>query len=137
MFQADTSAVAYQVIVRQGYEDDPTVVQTRSFEIYSRSGCDREYDYARWREKNLTLPIEHLVNKVVASLRDFLTPPIQSTELRVAQYAPRYRVAFSLLNEDASYGGAVTGWSIEKAIEGLQQSSAHLYSRLNLLLKII
>ncbi|KAG9104487.1 GPI transamidase component [Ceratobasidium sp. 370] len=98
--RSDTSAAAYQVTVRQGYEEDPTVVQARSFKVYSRSGCD-----------------QHLVDKVVASLRAFLTPPIQSTELRVAQYAPRYRVAFSLLNEDASYGGAVTGWSIEKAIE--------------------
>ncbi|KAG8685874.1 GPI transamidase component, partial [Ceratobasidium sp. 395] len=102
--QRDTSAATYHVILRQGYEEDPPVVQTRSLEVYSRSGCE-----------------QHLVDKVVTLLRDLLTPPIQSTELRVAQYAPRYRVAFSLLNEDASYGGAVNGWLIEQAIEDYLQ----------------
>ncbi|KIO23158.1 hypothetical protein M407DRAFT_78419, partial [Tulasnella calospora MUT 4182] len=35
---------------------------------------------------------------------------------RVTQYAPRYRLAFSLLNEDASLGGGATGWDIEEAL---------------------
>lgn len=35
---------------------------------------------------------------------------------RVAQYAPRYRLAFSLLNEDAAAGGAASGWSVAEAI---------------------
>ncbi|KAG8771945.1 GPI transamidase component [Ceratobasidium sp. 428] len=102
--QRDTSAATYHVVLRQGYEEDPPVVQTRSLEVYSRSGCE-----------------QHLVDKVVTLLRDLLTPPIQSTELRVAQYAPRYRVALSLLNEDASHGGAVNGWLIEQAIEDYLQ----------------
>ncbi|KAG9124050.1 GPI transamidase component [Ceratobasidium sp. 392] len=100
----DTSAATYQVTIRQGYEDDPTVVRTRSIEVYSRSGCD-----------------QHLVDKVVSSLHELLTPLIQNTELRVTQYAPRYRLAFSLLNEDASDGGAVSGWQVEKAIEDYLQ----------------
>lgn len=61
---------------------------------------------------------DQLVNKVVSSLEDLIAPPIQNTELRVAQYAPRYRLAFSLLNEDASHGGAIVEWSIERAIGG-------------------
>ncbi|KAF8609411.1 hypothetical protein BDV93DRAFT_518234, partial [Ceratobasidium sp. AG-I] len=97
--RSDRSGATYRVVVRQGYDDDPVVIHTRSFEAYSRSGCD-----------------EGLVRKVVTSLQELLTPPTQSTELRVAQYAPRYRVAFTLLNEDAAYGGAVAGWEIEKAI---------------------
>ncbi|QRW05365.1 GPI transamidase component PIG-S [Ceratobasidium sp. AG-Ba] len=95
----DRSGVVYRVTVRQGYEEDPIVIYNRSFDIHSRSGCDQP-----------------LVDKVVSSLRELLAPPIQHTELRVAQYAPRYRVAFSLLNEDASDGGAVTGWLVEQAI---------------------
>ncbi|CAE6405282.1 unnamed protein product [Rhizoctonia solani] len=66
----------------------------------SRSGCD-----------------EQLVDKVASSLRTLLAPPTQNTELRVAQYSPRYRLAFSLLNEDASYGGAISGWSVKEAIK--------------------
>jgi phosphatidylinositol glycan class S len=58
------------------------------------------------------------VDKVASSLRTLLAPPTQNTELRVAQYSPRYRLAFSLLNEDASYGGAISGWSVKEAIKG-------------------
>lgn len=39
-------------------------------------------------------------------------------EHRVAQYAPRYRLAFTLLNEDASAGQAVIGWDISSAVSG-------------------
>ncbi|KAH7907289.1 phosphatidylinositol-glycan biosynthesis class S protein-domain-containing protein [Hygrophoropsis aurantiaca] len=41
--------------------------------------------------------------------------PIQ--EQRVAQYAPRYRLAFTLLNEDAGSDQVVTGWDVQNAIE--------------------
>ncbi|KAL5640745.1 hypothetical protein ACGC1H_001286 [Rhizoctonia solani] len=96
----DTSHAVYNITIRYGYDDDPAIMYDRSFEIFSRSGCD-----------------EQLVGKVSSSLRTLLTPPIHKTELRVAQYSPRYRLAFSLLNEDATYGGAISGWSIERAIE--------------------
>ena len=35
---------------------------------------------------------------------------------RVVQYSPHYRLAFSLLNEDAAAGDAVLGWNIQAAI---------------------
>lgn len=35
----------------------------------------------------------------------------------VAQYSPRYRLAFTLLNEDAAAGQAVTGWDISDAMK--------------------
>jgi GPI-anchor transamidase subunit S len=35
---------------------------------------------------------------------------------RVVQYAPRYRLAFTLLNEDAASGQAIHGWDIQDAI---------------------
>ncbi|KAB5593867.1 GPI transamidase component PIG-S [Ceratobasidium theobromae] len=95
----DASRAVYNVIARYGYDDDSVVIRSRSFEVFSRSGCN-----------------DQLVNKVVSSLEDLIAPPIQNTELRVAQYAPRYRLAFSLLNEDASHGGAIVEWSIERAI---------------------
>ncbi|CAE6446420.1 unnamed protein product [Rhizoctonia solani] len=94
------SHAVYNITIRYGYDNDPAIVHDRSFEVFSRSGCD-----------------EQLVGKVSSSLKTLLTPPTHNTELRVAQYSPRYRLAFSLLNEDAAYGGAVTGWSVERAIK--------------------
>lgn len=94
------------------------VIHARSFEAYSRSGCDGDYSLILACNAVLIKFLEQLVRKVVTSLQELLTPPTQSTELRVAQYAPRYRVAFTLLNEDAAYGGAVAGWEVEKAIAG-------------------
>ncbi|KAI0318516.1 phosphatidylinositol-glycan biosynthesis class S protein-domain-containing protein [Amylostereum chailletii] len=34
----------------------------------------------------------------------------------VAKYAPRYRLSFTLLNEDATSGKAIAGWDIQRAI---------------------
>ncbi|KZV67899.1 hypothetical protein PENSPDRAFT_635200 [Peniophora sp. CONT] len=34
----------------------------------------------------------------------------------VAKYSPRYRLAFTLLNEDAAAGQAITGWDVEHAL---------------------
>lgn len=47
-------------------------------------------------------------------------------EYRVTQYAPRYRLAFTLLNEDAAAGQAVTGWDIPSALA--RESSIDVYS---------
>ncbi|CAE6510829.1 unnamed protein product [Rhizoctonia solani] len=96
----DISHAVYNITVRYGYDNDPAIVHDRSFEVFSRSGCDGQ-----------------LVDKVSSSLRALLTPPTHNTELRVAQYSPRYRLAFSLLNEDASFGGAVSSWTVERAIK--------------------
>lgn len=37
-------------------------------------------------------------------------------EHRVAQYSPRYRLAFSLLNEDPSAGNVILNWDVKTAI---------------------
>ena len=34
----------------------------------------------------------------------------------VAKYSPRYRLAFTLLNEDAAAGRAIAGWDVELAL---------------------
>ena len=39
-------------------------------------------------------------------------------------YAPRYRLAFTLLNEDAASGNGALDWDVQNAI----QSKAHLLS---------
>jgi GPI-anchor transamidase subunit S len=46
------------------------------------------------------------------------SPACDRQNLRVVQYAPRYRLAFSLLNEDAATGDYYAGWDIHRAFEG-------------------
>ena len=52
-------------------------------------------------------------------LASLLAPSSSYTdsEQRVVQYSPRYRLAFSLLNEDAAAGSPVLGWEITNAIQ--------------------
>lgn len=39
-------------------------------------------------------------------------PSSQSQASRVVTYAPRYRLAFTLLNEDAASGSGATTWDV-------------------------
>ncbi|KZT60958.1 hypothetical protein CALCODRAFT_72762 [Calocera cornea HHB12733] len=63
-----------------------------------------------------------LPHSVGDTLRDLLAPYSNSrlhppaAESRIAQYSPTYRLAFTLLNEDASVGGAAVGWEIQQAL---------------------
>ncbi|KAF5368925.1 hypothetical protein D9758_002882 [Tetrapyrgos nigripes] len=50
------------------------------------------------------------------TLSSLLMPYTAKQEHRVAQYSPRFRLAFTLLNEDASAGQTITGWDILGAI---------------------
>lgn len=50
-------------------------------------------------------------------LRTILALVAPSDATRVAQFASRYRLAFSLLNEDASSGNNVMSWDIRKGIQ--------------------
>jgi phosphatidylinositol glycan class S len=61
---------------------------------------------------------------LIDTLSDILAPyaPSDSHD-RVVQYAPRYRLAFTLLNEDAAAGQAVHGWDIQDAIAREWRSS--------------
>lgn len=54
-------------------------------------------------------------NAAADTLAALLAPALDS-EQRVAHYSPRYRLAFSLLNEDAAAGGVILGWEITNAI---------------------
>ncbi|KAI0696818.1 phosphatidylinositol-glycan biosynthesis class S protein-domain-containing protein [Cytidiella melzeri] len=55
---------------------------------------------------------------VLDTLSDLILPSSESMEsLRVVKYSPRYRLAFSLLNEDASSNHAILSWDVKDAIE--------------------
>ena len=41
----------------------------------------------------------------------------KQTDQKVVQYAPRYRLAFTLLNEDISAGGAPRGWAADASVD--------------------
>ncbi|KAH8101175.1 phosphatidylinositol-glycan biosynthesis class S protein, partial [Cristinia sonorae] len=50
---------------------------------------------------------------------------------RVVKYSPRYRLAFSLLNEDASSGNAAVSWEVEKALERFLRPTLDRFSVLH------
>jgi hypothetical protein len=55
---------------------------------------------------------------VVETLSALVLPSSDNFEsLRVVKYSPRFRLAFSLLNEDASSGRGVLSWDVKDAIE--------------------
>ncbi|CAA7264338.1 unnamed protein product [Cyclocybe aegerita] len=58
-------------------------------------------------------------SRLADTLTSLLVPytDLSDLEHRVAQYSPRYRLAFSLLNEDATAGDAVLGWNIQQALK--------------------
>jgi GPI-anchor transamidase subunit S len=45
-----------------------------------------------------------------------LLAPYGNFEHLVAQYSPRYRLAFTLLNEDATAGKAILDWDIQNSL---------------------
>ncbi|KAJ7073530.1 phosphatidylinositol-glycan biosynthesis class S protein-domain-containing protein [Mycena belliarum] len=66
-------------------------------------------------QRQLTYPIRSATLPMLAdTLASLLVPPTDAH--RVAQYSPRYRLAFTLLNEDAAAGKAILGWDISGAI---------------------
>lgn len=52
--------------------------------------------------------------RLAETLEQLLLPQRSSIK---AQYSTRYRLAFSLLNEDASQGGSAIAWDIEGALQ--------------------
>ncbi|KAI0258289.1 phosphatidylinositol-glycan biosynthesis class S protein-domain-containing protein [Gloeopeniophorella convolvens] len=72
------------------------------------------------QHRQLSVPLDQMNNApdlLLSLLTPYGTPsPPGTFRHLVAKFAPRYRVAFTLLNEDASAGRAVTGWDIRDAI---------------------
>ncbi|KAJ7927484.1 phosphatidylinositol-glycan biosynthesis class S protein-domain-containing protein [Mycena leptocephala] len=66
-------------------------------------------------ERYLTYPMRSGTLPMLAdALSVLLVPPTDAH--RVAQYSPRYRLAFTLLNEDGAAGRAISSWDISGAI---------------------
>ncbi|KAF9010186.1 phosphatidylinositol-glycan biosynthesis class S protein-domain-containing protein [Cyathus striatus] len=57
------------------------------------------------------------ISKLAEVLSTLLTPHSVAPDQRVAQYAPSFRLAFSLLNEDAAAGYTINSWDIKEGLE--------------------
>jgi phosphatidylinositol glycan class S len=64
-----------------------------------------------------TMPHDTLVESMSDVLAQLLTSPTQhANSLRIVQFAPRYRLSFSLMNEDAAPGSDAITWDVEDAV---------------------
>ncbi|KAK0449747.1 phosphatidylinositol-glycan biosynthesis class S protein-domain-containing protein [Desarmillaria tabescens] len=59
-------------------------------------------------------PLSHLADLLATLLVPYSSDP--DREYRIAQYSPRFRLSFTLLNEDAAAGQVITGWDLTNAI---------------------
>jgi hypothetical protein len=63
-------------------------------------------------------PAETFPLPLATTLCHLLVPKAgKQADQKVVQYAPRYRLAFTLLNEDTSAGGAMRGWEADVSVE--------------------
>ncbi|KAF9485053.1 hypothetical protein BDN70DRAFT_796635 [Pholiota conissans] len=70
-------------------------------------------------DRELHIPSSSEYTSALANTLTSLIAPYSASsdpDNRVVQYSPHYRLAFSLLNEDAAAGDAVLGWNIQAAI---------------------
>lgn len=69
-----------------------------------------------------------VADQILDTLTGLLLPSTDSSEsLRVAKYSPTYRLAFSLLNEDAASGRAILSWDVKDAIDREKLQSNRIY----------
>ena len=71
------------------------------------------------------LPVDEFVETLAA-----LVAPTdeKGKQNRIVQFSSRYRLAFSLLNEDASAGNAVMAWNVQKGIQGVSGVESVAYT---------
>ncbi|KAL7277204.1 hypothetical protein ACG7TL_009053 [Trametes sanguinea] len=87
---------------------------------------DREVREPAIEGRELHIPTDYDTTHKEAlkeTLEKLLAPYESSTLLshtqRVMKYSPRYRLAFTLLNEDAASGNAAMAWEVQAAIQGM------------------
>ena len=98
------------------FKDGPISIQSRN--LYFPPNC--ESNNIRYKASKLK-PSPASPSELVDTLRSLLVPysGLSDRDHRAAQYSPHYRLAFSLLNEDAAAGSAVLDWNIRGAIKGV------------------
>lgn len=72
--------------------------------------------------------IETLADTLTKLLAPYATHSVtQMQTQRVMKYSPRYRLAFTLLNEDSSSGTAALSWDVQEAIQGTLRTAFYDY----------
>lgn len=79
---------------------------------------DPSSQVTRVEGRNLTLPGDgSSPSKLANLLIDLLAPRnTVANHQKIAKYSPRYRLAFSLLNENAALGKSAIGWDLNEAL---------------------
>ncbi|KAG6873091.1 hypothetical protein C0995_003137 [Termitomyces sp. Mi166 len=107
----------------QLYEtDDDSVHGSRSAQYWTKSsnfdGSYTVYDSEKasvyGRRLAFQTETKASTSALASTLSALIAPPISNH--RVAQYSPRYRLSFTLLNEDASAGNSFLGWDVKNVI---------------------
>ncbi|KAI5116254.1 hypothetical protein M0805_009538 [Coniferiporia weirii] len=87
-----------------------------------RVSVDGELNGAHLEERHLTVGTKSVSSQdipelITDTLTNLLFADFGRQDQQVMQYAPRYRLAFSLMNEDAGSGNSPLGWDVKAAIE--------------------
>ncbi|KAF8068896.1 phosphatidylinositol-glycan biosynthesis class S protein-domain-containing protein [Lyophyllum atratum] len=116
--------IAVDAVVRK----TPQRWEGLDFQIYNKqnvNSVDGSYtilngDEIAVRGRQLAFPIQRVdsASELADTLSALITPLASTSEQdhRTAQYSPRYRLSFTLLNEDAAAGNPYTDWGISNAI---------------------
>jgi phosphatidylinositol glycan class S len=103
----------YSVISSNG---PPYIQDRRLYFPLDEANC--VFPFQCCKNSSIDLHCAPAPSQLVNTLSSLLVPYSSSSdpEHRVVQYSPHYRLAFSLLNEDAAAGGAVMDWNILSSI---------------------
>ncbi|EMD35422.1 hypothetical protein CERSUDRAFT_116191 [Gelatoporia subvermispora B] len=129
------TAAALAREVQQLLEAEREVQERSGLRIYVDSRCDSEsyevevgsgmnqptVEGRRLRfelnESSLSTAAMQLTDALLTLLAPYVTLRARNHQTeRVMKYAPRYRLAFSLLNEDATSENSVQSWDVERAL---------------------
>ncbi|EKM76786.1 hypothetical protein AGABI1DRAFT_108623 [Agaricus bisporus var. burnettii JB137-S8] len=100
--------------------------------VYSRNDCPTTSSYlvrdsqtTIVRRNEIHLPLSNFPD-AFETLANLINPPLKTNHNnRVVQYSRQYRLAFTLLNEDASAGSSVSNWDVRAGLVSRIQPILH------------
>ncbi|KAG6831710.1 hypothetical protein H0H87_004367 [Tephrocybe sp. NHM501043] len=107
------------VLIHETEMQRPDDRGSRSSQFWAKSALDGSYTVQNSEEisvygRHLSFPTSS-VSLLASLLGELIAPSISSH--RVAQYSPRYRLSFTLLNEDAASGDSFIDWDVSDAVD--------------------
>lgn len=92
-------------------------VATTTYEVFLESEESLSDDSNGIRIKVDPSMNEVSIVRVVDTISTLLGLEVDEPDARVIKFAPRYKLVFTLLNQNASRGGAVLGWDIDNLLD--------------------